>query len=304
MLINNQKFDNIKSPGGFCEMFFLLKPYVDINPLLKDINISFSGSSYNNEYDIIKITMWETTKLKLSEVKLMNRCRVIFVPSRALMYIFSASGVTRPIEVFDPFIDDCYIHKSHIKKDKLIIGMAYNMNFTRKNQHFGIECFKEAFQENDDVELWIKTNEKFGEVDKKIKVFNTLMSKQELIDWYEQVDVVLSTARAEGIGLFNLQSMACGRPIVSNDFLTISDYANEENSFIIPHSLIMPTDNIFGRCGLWSDMKKEDVIDRLRYVYNNRSLIYQKSNILKNQMNKYKASTSVPKLIKQIEKYV
>lgn len=304
MLDNYQNFDNVKKPGGFCEMFFLLKPYIDNDDILKHANIDFSGSGQNNYFDTIKITMWETTRLKLQDVVFMNKCRAIFVPSKALMYVFSASGVTRPIEVFDGFIDDCFIDKPFIKKDKLVIGMAYNVNFTRKNQRFGIECFKKAFSENENVELWIKTNEQFEEKNEKIKIFNKVMSKQELVDWYEKVDVVLSTSHAEGIGLFNLQGMACGRPIITNDFLTVSDYANEDNSFLIPYYLKTPNSDIFGRSGLWAEMKEEDVINVLKYVYNNQNLIYEKSKLLSKQIEKYKTSVAVPKLINQLKKYV
>lgn len=304
MLNNHQKFNNEIKPGGFCEMHFLLKPYIDNHPILKDVDIDFSVSSYNSNHDAIKITMWETTRLKLEEVKLINRCRVVFVPSRTLMYIFSASGVTRPIEVFDGFIDDCYTYKEPIKKDKLIIGMGYSVNHLRKNQYFAIECFLEAFEDVNDVELWIKTDEYLDIKDDKVKIINGILTKQQIVDWYEQIDVFYTTSRGEGIGMFNLQSMACGRPIISNDFLTVADYANEENSFIIPHSLVIPNCKIFGRQGLWADMKKEDVVKILRTVYNNRYLIYEKAKNLPRQVEKYKASISIPKLLNQLEKYV
>lgn len=304
MLNNHQKFNNEIKPGGFCEMHFLLKPYIDNHPILKDVDIDFSVSSYNSQHGAIKITMWETTRLKLEEVKLMNRCKVIFVPSRTLMYIFSASGVTRPIEVFDGFIDDIYTKKDFVQKNKLIFGMGYSVNYLRKNQYFAIECFKEAFEKIDDVELWIKTDEILNLEHNKIKIINGILTKKQIAEWYEQIDVFYTTSRGEGIGMFNLQSMACGRPIISNDFLTVADYANENNSFIIPHDLVIPNDIIFGRQGLWADMKKQDVIDTLRYVYNNKHLIYEKSKNLSEQVNKYKASVSIPKLIKQLEKYV
>ena len=304
MLNNHQKFNNEIKPGGFCEMHFLLKPYIDNNPFLKNVNVDFSVSSFNSDHDAIKITMWETTRLKLEEVKLINRCRVVFVPSVALMYIFSASGITRPIEVFDGFIDDCYSYKPPIKKNKLVIGMGYSVNHLRKNQYFAIQCFQEAFKNIDDVELWIKTDETLDIKDDKIKIINGVLSKQQIVDWYEQIDVFYSTSRGEGIGMFNLQSMACGRPIITNNFLTVSDYANEYNSFIIPHSLVVPNGVVFGRQGLWAEMKKDDVINTLHNVYYNRHLIEKKSENLSQQIDRYKASVSIPKLIKKIEKYV
>ena len=305
MLIDNHNFDQQK-PGGICELYYLFKEYLDKEKDLNNLIIDFVGVDFYNENLInpIKITMWETTKLKLNVVLNLNKNKAIFVPSKALLYIFSASGVTRPLETFDGFIDDIYSYKDHVIKDKLIIGLAYNINFTRKNQYFAIECFQEAFKNDKDVELWIKTNEDLKFENQNIKVFNKCLSKEEMVSWYEQIDVCLSTSRAEGIGLFNLQSMACGRPIITNDFLTVGEYANENNSFIIPHSLIAPKDHVFGSGGLWADMKKNDVIEILRSIYKDRNLIYKLSRKASLDVDKYKASIAIPKLIQKLKKYV
>lgn len=305
MLTNFQNF-RPEIAGGLTEIYYIFKSYIDKERELDNLLIDFGGVHYFNPdlINSIKITMWETTRLHLNLALTLNKNRALFVPSLALMYIFSASGVNRPIEIFDGFIDDCYSYRDHIKKDKLIIGLAYNINFTRKNQYFAIECFLEAFKGNQDVELWIKTNEELKTEEKNIKVFNGFLTKEQMLDWYEQIDVSLSTSRAEGIGLFNLQSMACGRPIITNNFLTVGEYANENNSFIIPHTLISPTDHVFGKAGLWADMKKEDVVYILKKIYNNKNLIYNISKKASDDVKKYKASIAAPKLIQQLKKYV
>lgn len=305
MLTNFQNFTPDVA-GGLHEIYFLFKSYVDQEKDLDPLLIDFGGVHYfnHNLLNPIKITMWETTRLSLTLISTLNKNRALFVPSLSLMYVFSASGVNRPIEIFDGFIDDCYSYRDHIKKDKLIIGLAYNINYTRKNQYFAIECFLEAFKDNQNVELWIKTNEELKIEEKNVKVFNGFLTKEQMLDWYEQIDVCLSTSRAEGIGLFNLQSMACGRPIITNNFLTVGEYANENNSFIIPHTLISPTDHVFGKGGLWADMKKEDVVYILKRIYNDRNLIYNISKKASDDVKKYKASVAVPKLIQQLKKYV
>lgn len=286
-------------------MYSIFEKYANNEETLKDSLITFGPPCSDDYTNGIKITMWETTKLRLSDAFLLNKHKVIFVPSESIKKVFIESGVTRPIEVFDGFIDDDYIYQPHKNKNKLIFGLGFNKSLTRKNEINTIDYFLEAFDGVDDVELWIKTDQTINTEDnEKIKIFYDIYSNEQMIEWYSNLDVFMSLSKGEGIGMFNLESMAVGRPLIANPFLTVQDYLNNENGYLIDYDLGKPKELFYFDCGLWSVSKKESVINTLKNIYNNRNLIIEKGVLASKAAEKYKASIAVPKLINQLKLYV
>lgn len=293
--------DRIK---GYNNMYSLMKDYFSKEKDLEKLIINFSVPSFDACTNAIKITMWESTKLKINDVLLLNKYKVIFVPSESLKIIFINSGVTRPIEVFDPFVNDIYCYQPHKPKKNLIFGLGFNKSFNRKNEFNTINYFLETFKNKQDVELWIKTDQEIKIKDNKIKFFYDSFSNLEMLNWYSNIDVFINLAKGEGIGMFNLESMAVGRPVIGNSFLTVSDYLNEKNGYCVDYSLENPNELFFLNCGKWSISKKESVVKIFNNIYNNRDEIIEKGLLASKSVEKYKASISIPKLINKIKFYV
>ncbi len=286
-------------------MYALFQRYAKDCDFIKNSCISFASLTVDTYTDSVKITMWETTKLRLNDVLILNKHKVIFLPSESLKKVFIESGVTRPIEVFDGFIDDIYTYQPHKDKNILVFGLGFNQSFSRKNEIQAINYFLETFADVDDVELWIKTNKVLNVKDcKKIKVFYDIYSEQEMLNWYSNIDVFISLSKGEGIGMFNLESMAVGRPLIANPFLTVQDYLNQENGYPIDYDLENPKELFFFDCGQWSISKKESVIKIFKHVYNNRHLLKEKGILAAKTAERYKASVAVPKLINKLKLYV
>jgi len=289
---------------GYNNMYSLMKHYFLKEKDLQNLIINFSVPSFDACTNAIKITMWESTKLKINDVLLLNKYKVIFVPSESLKNIFINSGVTRPVEVFDAFINDIYCYKPHKEKNILVFGLGFNKSFNRKNEFNTINYFLETFKDKNDVELWIKTDKEIKIKHNKIKFFYDCFLDAQMLEWYSNIDVFINLAKGEGIGMFNLESMAVGRPVIGNCFLTVSDYLNEKNGYCVDYDLENPNELFFLNCGKWSISKKESVVKILNTVYNNREEIKKKGLLASETVQKYKASISIPKLINKIKLYV
>lgn len=298
---------NLFSDGraqGYSNMYSLMVDYVDREKELQNCFINFSVPSFDAITNGIKITMWESTKLKYNDVLILNKYKVIFVPSESLKNVFINSGITRPVEVFDPFINDIYCYKSHKEKSNLIFGLGFNKSVSRKNELNSIRYFLEAFENKNDVELWIKTDKEINIKDKKIKFFYDSFSELEMLEWYSNIDAFINLAKGEGIGMFNLESMAVGRPVIGNCFLSVEEYLNNENGYCVDYEIGPTDDKFFLNCGEWSFSKKLSVIETFQKIYYNREQLKIKGLLASKTVEKYKASISIPKLIKKLKFYV
>jgi glycosyltransferase involved in cell wall biosynthesis len=304
-MIYKKYINKNKIKGGYFNMYSIFEKYADNEEFLQNSLITFGppcGDDYTNG---IKITMWETTKLRLNDALLLNKHKAIFVPSESIKKVFIESGVTRPIEVFDGFIDDVYTYQPHKDKNKLIFGLGFNKSLTRKNEINTIDYFLEAFEGIDDVELWIKTDQVVNiEDNEKIKIFYDNYSNEQMMDWYSNLDIFVSLSKGEGIGMFNLESMAVGRPLIANLFLTVQDYLNDQNGYLLDYDLVRPKELFYFDCGRWSSSKKESVINTFKQAYNNKHLIKEKGILASKTAERYKASIAVPKLIQKLKQYV
>lgn len=286
-------------------MYALFEKYARDYDFIKDSSISFATPTVNAYTNSVKITMWETTKLKLTDVLILNKHKAIFVPSESLKKVFIESGITRPVEVFDAFINDVYTYQPHKDKNTFVFGLGFNYSLSRKNEIQAINYFLEAFANTDNVELWIKTNQVLNIKDYgKIKVFYNIYSEEEMLDWYSNIDVFISLSKGEGIGMFNLESMAVGRPLIANPFLTVQDYLNKENGYPLEYDFEKPKDLFFFDCGQWSISKKESVINNFKHIYDNKNIVKEKGVLAAKTAERYKASIAVPKLINKLKLYV
>jgi glycosyltransferase involved in cell wall biosynthesis len=56
----------------------------------------------------------------------------------------------------------------------------------------------------------------------------------EMVQFYRRCDVFVFASFVEGFGLPPLEAMACGVPVITTDCGGIGDFANDENSIVIP----------------------------------------------------------------------
>lgn len=264
--------------------------------------------SNSNEFrNKCRLSMWETNRISRGHFFDFNKHEVIFVPNQFNANVFCASGLNNNIEIFDPFISDDFSQKPFKNRDKLVFGICFSTTSLNRNDiNTAINCFTKAFESKSDVELWIKcvNYEHNKVVDERIKFVSNSMNSIDLLDWYENIDILLCCSHGEGIGLMNLEAMATGRPLLTHTFSGMQSYVNSYNSFIYEYKLDGPNYSFYAGHGKWAYIIEESLIEKMKYIYNNKYDIYNKSVHAISDVSIYKSSISIPKFLNRIKKYV
>lgn len=163
----------------------------------------------------------------------------------------------------------------------------------RKGHEFTIRCYNKAFSRQDKVELHLMVHNPFlqpeiiqqwynnflnSKLGHTIKLYNPVASHADVAKFIHQNDCGLFPARAEGWNLELLESMSCGKPVITTNYSAHTEYCNNKNSFLIDIDAVEPAyDNMGGMWfhgqGNWAELdfeQEEQMIEHMRYCYNNR----------------------------------
>lgn len=152
----------------------------------------------------------------------------------------------------------------------------------RKGHDYLHYVFNKAFQDNDDVELWMFTNNMFDsreeqrnfklsykkELGKKVKFFPRL-SQKDMVSWINNTDCGVFLSRAEGFNLPLLESMAMGKDVIATYYSGHTEYLPIEYG-INPKGFEEAHDNTWFNGGFtWVRIEKseDEIVERLRSVY-------------------------------------
>ena len=192
-------------------------------------------------------------------------------------------NVQVPCDVVPLGVDiDIFTPSDYIPKKTTFLNIG-KMEY-RKGHDVIIECFNKAFTKNDDVELWLMWNNDFPNCNKekwkKLVTNSPLSSKiKQLLKQSSSVNVAeiinMSTCgiyptRAEGFGLPILETMACGKPVITTNYSGHTEFCNEDNSDLIDISLEPAKDDEWPHFdgvfewGHISNDKKDEIISCMR----------------------------------------
>jgi len=156
----------------------------------------------------------------------------------------------------------------------------------RKGHDIIKECFEKAFNQNDNVELWMMCENPFlGEKNNdwinyymssslanKIRFIPRQKSHRDVYNIMRQVDVGVFPVRAEGWNLELLELLSCGKHIITTDYSGHTEFTNRNNSRIINTGKLEPAqDGIwFHGQGNWAklgDPQKDQLITHMRELH-------------------------------------
>lgn len=118
----------------------------------------------------------------------------------------------------------------------------------RKSHLEVIQAFNIAFKEDDDVELLCLTHNPFhnkeqndfflnqvynSRLSSKIRVLDKQESQEGVANIINCADCVVSPSKGEGMNLINLESLACGKQLITTNYSGHTEYCNESNSLLI-----------------------------------------------------------------------
>lgn len=225
----------------------------------------------------IIFTMWEATRVSDFFIEHLNSCTSIIVPNEWNKKNFINQGCEVPIEVLPLFVDD-YFSPIELQKsnDKFVFGCSNGD--IRKNLNRIVSTFSKAFGRQDkNVLLRVK----FGKHDASIRnilsnnieVVRCDFSKQELNRWYCNNNVYVSGVSAEGWGFMQIESLACGVPVLGQRYASLPMYLDDSNNINVKFSEIPSIDHWKNPGAKWSSYDEDDMIDKMRWCYNNPSKI-------------------------------
>lgn len=227
----------------------------------------FYGDQYKIGYH-----PWESTLLKPGWAELMNQCDEIWTPSPIIAEWYTKyAGVTVPVYVYEHGVDPVWAPVPR-RVDDTFNFLHVGAEAARKGAREVMGGFRRAFPKNKgEVQLNMKIISKGWQIGsiRNINILNESISLTELVQLYHDNHAYVYPSWGEGFGLTPLQAMATGMPTI-----TVPEWAPYQQ-FLDPNLTIGST---FSR-SMWPQLhpgnmlkpNEDDVIDRMRWVYNNYS---------------------------------
>jgi glycosyltransferase involved in cell wall biosynthesis len=250
--------------------------------------------------------MWESTRINDVFIEQMNNMTAIIVPNQWNKANFERQGCETPIHVVNLFVDTgIFNYQAPVNKDRFVFGTA-NKD-PRKRLEDVVRCFNKAFPDKKDVQLKIKISpkESYNKVfaSNKIEICKESYTRHQLKSWYSNNDCFVSCVSAEGWGLMQHESMACGRPVIAAKYAGLSEFMTEDNSFCINYKEV-PAEGYWKAPGAkWSKYDEEHLIESMRFAYNNPSIVEAKGKRASEDACRLNKEFFVANLLKVIEIY-
>lgn len=180
------------------------------------------------------ITMYEAHKCPPVWVKKINRMKIpVLCPTNFVRYMFKESGVKNPLEVLTLGVDtDLYKRKvRHYPTEHPFRFFTMGKMEPRKNLDLTVRSFQTAFPNDENVELIIKTRERFlsttvkvaANKDKRIKVIEKTLTEEELVKLYYYCDAFVYPSRGEGFAYPPRNAIATGMPTIVTDWSALAE---------------------------------------------------------------------------------
>jgi glycosyltransferase involved in cell wall biosynthesis len=268
-------------------------------PMSLDVDIRATMSALSCNRPRVVYTMHETTQMIGSVVELFNRTNGVIVPCFWNRDTFIRDGVICPIHVIPLGVDTTiFNYKPHSNKD-FVFGCG-NADFRKRLPEI-IRCFCRAFNPSvRDVRLKVKISplDHFSSfTDDRIEIIKENLSINQLAEWYWGIDVFVSAAYAEGWGLMQQESMACGRPIISPNYGGVKEFFDEKWGYPLAYTETIATGPYMGTGGFWADFHPDDLIEKMRWCYKNREDVHAKGKLASSIAKIYDEKYIVPRIL-------
>lgn len=311
----------------------LINNGVDYNVNLTHTTPEFWSKYKLNGVTNIGYTIWETTKLHPSWPKYINdNVDKVLVGCSWNEEVFKECGVTIPIGVvphginMKEFENVKPFHVEGVDKDQFMFYSIFQW-VERKHPLSMIKAYWYAFTGNDNVALVLKTyRSDYSDAEKdairntiirlkritpmdhypKIVFIPDMLSEDEISGLHSRGDCYVSLDRGEGFGLSPFASGASKNPIIITGFGGATEYAKEDNSYLVNYSLTpvfgMPWSPWYKGDQLWAEPDVVDGANKMKYVYENFEEAKEKGLRLHNYIaDNFSWKCISDKIIKEIE---
>lgn len=245
----------------------------------------------NSKYGVL--SFFETDKIAELDKHSYNLADIIFMPSEWAKNVLLTHNIKKDIIVCPQGVDTT-IFNGEIPEDKKDKNTYIFINIgkweIRKGHDILVEIFNNAFDNNDDVELWMVNHNPFLNTEQtntwinfykntklsdKIRFFPRLPNQKTLAHIMSYSDCGIFPSRAEGWNNEAIEMMAMNKPIIITNYSAHTEYCNKDNAYLIDIYDIEPAvDNIWfnGNNGNWAKIGKQQIdqsVEHMRFVYKN-----------------------------------
>lgn len=209
-------------------------------------------------------TIWETSKLHPDWPGYINKnVDKVLVGCEWNKEVFEGSGVSIPVGVVPHVVNTDVLNTVESYKLGGISDDTYTFyniqQWTeRKHPIALLKAYWHAFQAGEDVALVLKTyRSDYSDEEKNairtsirrlkqmtpmdnyppVYLITDMLSNDEIVGLHKRGDCYISTDRGEGFGLSPFLAGACGNPLIITGFGGSTEYAKEDNSYLINYSL-------------------------------------------------------------------
>lgn len=273
-------------------------------PICAELDIRNPMFHLNAHPNRVFFTMWESTRIGDLLIDKLNNNKSLIVPNKWNKCNFLNQGCDVPIHVVPLFIDtQLFNYVAPTDSDVFVFGTANDD--PRKRIEQTIRCFLKAFPDKKDVKLKVKVNgvTKLKYVDPRIEICNINLTNEQLKEWYHELNVFVSGVSAEGWGLMQHESMACGRPIIAARYAGLAEFMTSNNSFCLNYKEVDSEGSWKVPGGKWSRYDEDDMISTMRYCYNNPHVVYQKGQLASFDASKFTIDAFIENILKVINMY-
>lgn len=265
-------FENINHAKADLDLM-LLPPCTEIDTT----HPVFYASSHKNR---VFFTMWESSRVGDVFIDQLNKTKAIIVPNKWNKHNFEQQGCEVPIHIVPLFIDENIFNYTASQPSNVFVFGTAN-NDPRKRVYDTVKCFLKAFPKERDVIFKIKTNTQlpFKFTDSRIQIINDYYDKTQLKNWYHSLNVFVSGVSAEGWGLHQHESMACGRPLIATKYAGLDEFLTNDNGFCLQYTETPSEGSWYIPGGKWSKYDETHMIETMRYCYHNPDVVERKGII-------------------------
>ena len=235
---------------------------------------------------------FEVDKFNQKELYHLNSTDEIVVSCKWAKDIIQNNNISKPVHIVNMGVDTEIFNPNNNQITDNYIFITIGKWEKRKAHDIIIECFGQAFDSKDNVELWMVTNNPFlnkeeeaewtkrvdsSPLREKIKVFPRLPNHQAVAQVLGYADCGIYISRGEGWNLELLETMAMNKPVIASNYSAHTEYCTPENSFLVNIAETEPAiDNkwFFGDSN-WAKIdqdQKDQTIEHMRFCYSNRVL--------------------------------
>ena len=209
----------------------------------------------------------------------LNSCDELFVCSNWAKDIIvknSKSVGNYPQTSIVPLGVDTSVFTPKLSKRKPTIFLNVGKWEIRKGHDVLVDIFNMAFNEDDNVELWMMCDNiflspeeqqiwhnkyKHRRLGSKIRFIPRVETDEQVAEIMQQADCGVFPSRAEGWNLEALEMLACGKDVIATDYSAHTQFLTKANSLLVPITELEPAydGKWFFKQGNWAKLTNENL---------------------------------------------